>query len=41
MLRAISWMAAPCSSTAAAIAPAISLIFVMVVPIPAIAWTAS
>jgi membrane protein implicated in regulation of membrane protease activity len=38
-LRAISCVAAPCSSTAAAIELAISLTRLIVVPIAAIAWT--
>ena len=38
-LRAISWVAAPCSSTAAAIAEAMPLISLTVLPMPAIAAT--
>jgi hypothetical protein len=40
-LVAISWVVAPCSSTAPAIAAAISSISPMVAPIPLIAETAS
>jgi hypothetical protein len=40
-LRAISWVAEPCSSTAAAMDAAISLISPMVEPMPWMALTAS
>jgi hypothetical protein len=40
-LRAISWVAEPCSSTAAAMAAAISLISLIVFPIPRMESTAS